>query len=115
MPVWLIWFVQKKVDASGVPAVEGNPAGTDVIADANSLRVFNVLANTYLLCNSFWVMMIRANFSNRFAYLSWFLYPIVLAYAVIRLHLWKDQDRKAGLILLAHALFTIVMYLLGKL
>ena len=114
MPV-LIWYVQKKVDASGVPAMNGNPAGTDVIADANSLRVFNVLATTYLLCNSFWVMMIRANFSNRFAYLSWFLYPIVMAYAVIRLHLWKDQDRKAGLILLGHAAFTIVMFLLGKL
>lgn len=97
------------------PAEDGNPAGTGVVADADSLRVFNILANTYLLANAFWVMLIRANFSNRFAYLSWFLYPILMAYGVIRLHLWEDQDRKAGLILLAHAGFTIVMYLLGKL
>lgn len=115
MPVWMIWHVLKKIEASGVPAMDGNPAGTNVIADANSLRVFNILATTYLLCNSFWVMIIRANFSNRFAYLSWFLYPILLAYAVVRLHIWEDQDRKAGQILLAHAGFTIIMYMLGKL
>lgn len=115
MPVLLIWYVTKKVKDSGVPALDGNPAGTGVVADANSLRVFNVLANTYLMANAFWVMMIRANFSNRFAYLSWFLYPIVMAYGVIRLHIWPDQDRKAGLILLAHAGFTIIMYMLGKL
>ena len=89
-------------------------AGAGRIADANSMRVFNILATTYVLANAFWVMVIKAAFSNRFAYLSWFLYPVVLAYAVIRLHIWPDQDRKAGLILLLHAGFTIIMYILGK-
>jgi hypothetical protein len=79
------------------------------------MRVFNILATTYVLANSFWVMVIKAAFSNRFAYLSWFLYPVVLAYAVIRLHIWEDQDKKAGLILVLHAGFTIIMHLLGKL
>ena len=78
------------------------------------LTLFYILATTYILANSFWVMVIKAAFSNRFAYLSWFLYPVVLAYAVIRLHIWSDQDRKAGLILLLHAGFTLVMFLLGK-
>ena len=59
-------------------------------------------------------MVIKAAYSNRFAYLSWFLYPIVLAYGVIRLHIWPDQDKKAGLILLLHAAFTLFMYLTGK-
>ena len=59
-------------------------------------------------------MVIKAGFSNRFAYLSWFIYPLVLAYGVIRLHIWEDQDKKAGLILLGHATFTIVMHILGK-
>ena len=74
-----------------------------------------LLFSTYILANSFWVMVIKAAFSNRFAYLSWFLYPVVLAYAVIRLHIWPDQDKKAGLILALHAGFTIIMFMLGKL
>ncbi len=121
MPVWMTWFVCKKAqrarDLYGdtVEEVETGITGAGRIADAHSMRVFNILATTYILANSFWVMVIKAAFSNRFAYLSWFLYPVVLAYAVVRLHLWEDQDKKAALILLAHAGFTIVMYLLGKL
>lgn len=78
-------------------------------------RVFDYLAVTYLLANSFWILVIRVNYSNRFAYLSWFLYPLVLAYGLIRLHIWEDQDRKIGLFLLLHAGFTLGMFLLGKL
>lgn len=121
MPVWLTWHVCQK--AKKERALYGDTAeeaetgvtGAGRIADVNSVKVFNILATTYILANSFWVMVIKAAFSNRFAYLSWFLYPVVIAYAVVRLHIWPDQDRKAGLILLAHAGFTIIMYMLGKL
>lgn len=95
MPVILIWFATQKRKINDV--------------------VFNYIGNTYLLANSFWILVIRANFSNRFAYLSWFLYPLVLAYGLIRLKIWDDQDRRIGLYLLAHAGFTLVMFLLGKL
>lgn len=120
MPVWLTWYVTKKAETERalygdtVEEAETNITGAGRIADAHSMRVFNILATTYILANSFWVMVIKAAFSNRFAYLSWFLYPVVLAYAVIRLHIWPDQDRKASLILLLHAGFTIIMYMLGK-
>ena len=77
--------------------------------------VFNHLATTYILSNAFWVMVIRAAFSNRFAYLSWFIYPILLAYLFIRIPLWENQDKKAGFALLLHASFTIGMFLIGKL
>lgn len=77
--------------------------------------VFNFLSNTYLLANSFWVLVNEANYSNRYAYLSWFLYPLVLAYGLIRLHIWDNQDRRIGFFLLLHAGFTLIMYLLGKL
>lgn len=111
MPVLLTWYVNKK--ASNHPK-EDAPDGTGVVADENSMRMFNILATTYILCNTFWIYVIRASFSNRFAYLSWFLYPVVIAYGVIRLHIWKDQDRKSALILLMHAGFTIFMYMIGK-
>ena len=42
-------------------------------------RTYMIIANTYILCNAFWVMVIRSSYSNRFAYLSWFIYPVVMA------------------------------------
>ena len=93
MPVWLAWYVRYK----------------GVIN-----RTFTILANTYIIANSFWVLICRVSYSNRFAYLSWFLYALVIAYAVIRLPIWEDQDRNAGRILLAHSAFTIIMFTLGK-
>ena len=121
MPVWLTWYVCKKVDegiamyGETMEEIETGVPGAGRIADAHSMRVFYILSTTYMLANSFWVMVNKAAFSNRFAYLSWFMYPVVIAYAVIRLHIWEDQDKKAGLILVAHAGFTILMYMMGKL
>ena len=77
-------------------------------------KIYNLFAITYILANSFWVIVIRASQSNRFAYLSWFLYPIIIAYPLIRLKIWKDQDRKTAIILLLYAGFTFTMFLLGK-
>lgn len=77
-------------------------------------RTFEVLANTYILSNSVWVLVCSMQFSNRVAYLSWFLYPVVIAYALIRLHIWEDQDKKSAYWLMGHASFTIIMMLLGK-
>lgn len=73
-------------------------------------KTFNVIANTYILCNAFWIMVIRATFSNRFAYLSWFLYPLVIAYPLFRMNLWKDQDRKTAIIFFLYSLFTFFMF-----
>lgn len=70
---------------------------------------YDVICMVYCLCNAFWIMVIRSSYSNRFAYLSWFLYPFVIAYPLINLPVWEDQDRKAGLAVLAYAVFTVVM------
>ena len=68
------------------------------------------LLGTYMLANAFWIMIIRAEFSNRFAYLSWFLYPIVLAYPLLKLKIWpKTQGRKTAMIMIAHLVFTLFM------
>lgn len=70
---------------------------------------FNIIATTYILCNAFWVLVIRAEYSNRFAYLSWFLYPVIISYPLCNMHAWRNQDRMAGLILLLYYLFTFTM------
>ncbi len=75
-------------------------------------RSYLIILHTYILSNSFWIMLIRASFSNRFAYLSWFLYPIVLAYPLIKLNIWGNkQGRYCAYILLAHVAFTYLMWL----
>jgi hypothetical protein len=73
-------------------------------------RAYTMFANTYLLCNAFWIMVIRATFSNRFAYLSWFIYPVVMAYPLLRMNLWKDQDRKTALVFFFYSGFTLAMF-----
>ena len=73
---------------------------------------YSVLFSTYCLANAFWVIFIRAAFSNRFAYLSWFMYPIVVAYPLFFFKLWNDQDKKVGQIILAYIGFTAVMQFL---
>ena len=73
-------------------------------------QMYTIFANTYLLCNAFWIIVIRAGQSNRFAYLSWFIYPVVIAYPLLRMNLWKDQDRKTALILFLYSGFTLFMF-----
>lgn len=72
-----------------------------------------ILLNTYILCNSFWVMMIRASYSNRFAYLSWFMYALVVAYPCLKLPVWKNQGTNTALIFMGHLGFTLFMYWLS--
>ena len=69
-----------------------------------------LLLGTYIYANSFWIMVIRANYSNRFAYLSWFLYPLVLSYPLLKLNIWpKTQGHKTGIVMLGHLAFTLMM------
>lgn len=71
---------------------------------------YNALCTVYCLCNAFWVLVIRSAFSNRFAYLSWFLYPIVIAYPLVNMPVRDDQDRFTGWILIAYAAFSAFMW-----
>lgn len=77
-------------------------------------KVYNVryiyLMGIYLISNSFWIIIIRSSFSNRFAYLSWFLYPIMLVYPLVTFN--TDNNRLISNILLLHFGFTLFMYLL---
>ncbi|MDE6110059.1 MAG: EpsG family protein [Muribaculaceae bacterium] len=70
---------------------------------------YRVIFVTYCLANAFWVLVIRMAFTNRFAYLSWFMYPLVLAYPLIMMKVWPDQDRRTAYILLAYVGFTVFM------
>ena len=74
-----------------------------------------LLLGTYMYANSFWVLAIRAMFSNRIAYLSWFIYPIVLAYPLLNFEVFKKNHSEiTAWIFLGHFGFTTILWLLGK-
>lgn len=70
------------------------------------------LVCTYLLCNAFWLLVIYSEFSNRFAYLSWFMLPWIIIYPFVplRYSLSQTPSRYLGPAMMAHFVFTFYMY-----
>jgi len=64
------------------------------------------IANMYIVANTFWILVIRANYSNRFAYLSWFMLGLVIIYPLIKWSLFNQQNKVIGNVLLIYFLFT---------
>jgi len=50
------------------------------------------ILNVYIITNGFWLLMIRAIFTDRFAYLSWGLIPIILFYPLLKKRIWSNQN-----------------------
>lgn len=72
---------------------------------------YSFIYSAYLIANSFWILVIRSNFSDRFAYLSWFLYPIILIYPLLVVPIWKKQNLRVATIIFINALFTYSLFL----
>lgn len=65
-----------------------------------------VLLNTYIVANSVWIILIRATFTNRIAYLSWFIMSVILIYPLLKKQLVKHQPQKIVLLILASLILT---------
>lgn len=72
-------------------------------------KLYSVLFCTYLFANAFWILVIKANFSNRFAYLSWFMMAVVIFYPLLKVNLIENQHKKIGYIILSYFAFTFLM------
>ena len=72
-------------------------------------RTYNILLNLYLTTNSFWMLCMYSNFTNRIAYLSWFLYPLVLLYPFVYLKWHGQQIRYLKYAVYGHLGFTLFM------
>lgn len=74
---------------------------------------FLILYNTYVLTNAVWMLCMYANFTNRIAYLSWFLYPIVLIFPLLKLDLLERQSMILTYIVWGQLIITLALaYLL---
>jgi hypothetical protein len=67
---------------------------------------YATLYSTYLIANSFWILIIRATFSNRFSYLSWFMLGIIIIYPLLINKFFPKQHLVVVRILLIYFLFT---------
>lgn len=65
--------------------------------------------NTYIIANTYWLLMIYAAFTDRTAYLSWMLMPTVLVYPILKKRIFVNQYQYlAGLILISF-IFTLII------
>lgn len=76
-----------------------------------NLNFYRLVYNVYLICNSFWILTIYVPFNNRFAYLSWFLYPILITYPFVKTTDFLNNQIK--MVVLLNFLFTFIMSLKG--
>jgi len=67
------------------------------------------LYSIYLFSNALWILVIQANFSNRFAYLSWFLLGLVIVYPFIKQSFFKNQYPILGNIIVGYFAVTYIL------
>lgn len=69
---------------------------------------YEFVLSVYTYANAAWLLVNAVAFSNRFAYISWFLYPVVLLMPLVKFRIWKDQPFYTGLILLGSVVFSLI-------
>ena len=68
------------------------------------------ILNTYILVNAFWLIVIRIPFTDRFAYLSWFLIPIILIYPLTKFSFFKNQQGLASLMIFVMVFVNFILH-----
>lgn len=74
--------------------------------------IYIQLFNIYVTANAFWILIIRSGFSNRIAYLSWFLMAAVIFYPFFKQQFFKQQQRVLAFTVLIYYGFTYFMFLI---
>lgn len=72
-------------------------------------EIYEFWLRVYLLVNSVWMLCMYAAFTNRIAYLSWFMYPIVLLFPFLGFEWSESQPLYAKRTTLYHLGFTLFM------
>lgn len=70
---------------------------------------YALIYNFYLLTNGVWMLCMYASFTNRIAYLSWFVYPVVLIYPLLEMAWRPARNQVFRYVALGNIIFTIFM------
>lgn len=73
----------------------------------NNTAIFTV--NLYTILNAIWMLCMYANFTNRIAYLSWFLYPIALIIPYLIEPIISKQYKIVNMIVWFQLIFTLIL------
>lgn len=74
-------------------------------------KFYTCLLNVYLCTNGIWMLCMYASYTNRIAYLSWFMYPAVLIYPFLNEDWGATRYKAFAKVMLAHLAFTLFMQL----
>lgn len=74
--------------------------------------IYREFLNFYLCTNGVWMLCMYASFTNRIAYLSWFMYPIVLVYPFLNENSGIRRFQVFSIIMMLHLLFTLFLLLI---
>lgn len=69
-------------------------------------KIYSLICNTYLISNAIWILVIRVSYSNRFAYMSWFLMALVIIYPLLKSKIFNNQHAVIGTITILYFTFT---------
>ena len=69
-------------------------------------KIYSLICNTYLISNAIWILIIRVSYSNRFAYMSWFLMALVIIYPLLKIKMFDNQHKVIGIITILYFSFT---------
>ena len=72
-------------------------------------RFYNFLWSAYVVINAFWLLCMRANFTNRIAYLSWAFNALVLVYPFLAKSFMRRQIPMLRSVVVYNLLFTLFM------
>ena len=72
-------------------------------------KFYNRLLCMYITVNSVWLLCIYASYTNRIAYLSWFMYPFVLIYPLFNERIGIKRTKYLRIAVTLHLLFTLIM------
>lgn len=70
---------------------------------------YNKILSFYIIMNAIWLLMISIPFTDRFAYLSWFLIPFILLYPLAQKQIFRKQNDIIALILLFLSSITFIL------
>lgn len=70
---------------------------------------YSLITRLYLVLNAFWIFIIKVNFSNRFAYLSWFMMGLLIVYPLLKYELFKKQQMILNVFIFIYAVIGFVL------